>query len=118
MPVMNLHLTKVGLFRNLHNPRVIWIGIAPCLSLEQTVQSLGDILVTFGFPEDRVEFVPHLTLGRIKGISQPEKLAGLLEKYKNESFGTVCVREVIYYESILKPEGPDYHPLACFPLRG
>jgi 2'-5' RNA ligase len=47
-----------------------------------------------------------------------EKLAGLLKKYENESFGTASVREIIYYESILKPEGPDYHPLARFPLCG
>jgi 2'-5' RNA ligase len=118
MPVMCLHLSKVGLFKNLHNPRVIWVGIAPCLPLEQAVQSLGGMLAPFGFPEDRVEFIPHLTLGRVKEIRQTEKLAGLLEKYKNESFGTICVREIIYYESMLKPEGPDYHPLARFPLRG
>jgi RNA 2',3'-cyclic 3'-phosphodiesterase len=117
MPVMNLHLSAVGLFKNLHNPRVIWIGIKPCPLLEQAVQTLGNTLVPFGYTADNVEFIPHLTLGRVKEIKHTEKLAGLIEEYKNESFGTVCISEIIYYESMLKPEGPVYHPLAHFLLR-
>lgn len=118
VPVMNLHLSTVGLFKSLHNPRVIWIGIKPCPPLEQAVQTLGNMLVSFGYTTDNVEFIPHLTLGRVKEIKHTERLTGLIEKYKDESFGTVCIREIIYYESILKPDGPIYNPLAHFPLRG
>lgn len=116
--VMTLHLSAVGLFKNLRNPRVIWIGIMPCPPLEQAVQILGNTLASFGYPADPVEFVPHLTLGRVKEIKQAEKLVRLMEKYKNGSFGTADVREIMYYESILHPEGPDYIPLARFPLEG
>jgi 2'-5' RNA ligase len=116
MPVMNLLFSAVGLFRNLNNPRVIWIGIQPCPPLEQAVRTLEHTLVSFGYPLEKAEFVPHLTLGRVKDIKQTEKLAGLIEKYKNETFGTATIREIIYYESILKPEGPVYISLANFPL--
>ena len=118
IPVMTLHLSTIGLFKNLRNPRVIWIGIMPCPPLEQAVQILGNTMASFGYPVDPVEFVPHLTLGRVKEIKQTEKLVRLLEKYKNSSFGTADVREIIYYESILHPEGPVYIPLARFPLAG
>ena len=118
IPVMTLHLSGVGLFKNLRNPRVIWIGIMPCPPLEQAVQILGNTLASFGYPADPVEFVPHLTLGRVKAIKQTDKLVRLVEKYRNESFGTADVREIIYYESILNPEGPVYIPLARFPLPG
>ncbi|OFY49400.1 MAG: 2'-5' RNA ligase [Bacteroidetes bacterium RBG_13_46_8] len=40
IPVMNLHLSALGLFKNLRNPRVIWIGIKPCPPLEQAVHTL------------------------------------------------------------------------------
>lgn len=116
IPVMTLHLSAVGLFKNLRNPRVIWIGIIPNPPLEQAVQILGNTLASFGYPADPVEFVPHLTLGRVKEIKQTEKLVRLLEHYRNESFGTPVVREIMYYESILHPEGPGYIPLARFPL--
>jgi 2'-5' RNA ligase len=115
---MTLHLSSVGLFKNLHNPRVIWIGIMPCAPLEQAVQILGNTLVSFGYPADPVEFVPHLTLGRMKEIRQTENLVRFMEKYKKESFGTANAGEIIYYESILNPEGPVYNPLAHFPLLG
>lgn len=118
IPVMTLHLSAVGLFKNLRNPRVIWIGIKSCPPLAQAVQILGHTLTSFGYPADPVEFVPHLTLGRVKEIKQTEKLVRLIEKYKNESFGTAEVREIIYYESMLHPEGPVYIPLARFPLAG
>jgi RNA 2',3'-cyclic 3'-phosphodiesterase len=118
IPVMILHLSAVGLFKNLRNPRVIWIGIMPCPPLEQAVQILGNTLASFGYPADPVEFVPHLTLGRVKEIKEMDKLVRLLERYKNDSFGAADVREIIYYESILHPEGPVYIPLARFPLSG
>jgi 2'-5' RNA ligase len=118
VPVISLHLFAVGLFKNLHNPRVIWIGTKPCLPLEHAVQTLGNSLISVGYPVDPVEFVPHLTLGRVKEIKKTEKLVRLMEKYKNESFGTADIKEIIFYESILQPEGPLYNPLACFPLRG
>jgi 2'-5' RNA ligase len=118
LPFIELHLYAVGLFKNLHNPRVIWIGIRSCPALEQAVHILTNAMVSFGYPAETVEFVPHLTLGRVKECKQTEKLSRLVKKYENESFGKVNIREVIYYESMLKPEGPFYHPLARFPLRG
>ncbi|MBN1413954.1 MAG: RNA 2',3'-cyclic phosphodiesterase [Bacteroidales bacterium] len=117
IPAMTLHLSGVGLFKNLHNPRVIWIGMKPCASLHQAWQYLNDNLLPFGFPAEDKEFRPHLTLGRVKEIRYKEKLNTLIEKYKNISFGTVSVTEILFYESILKPEGPDYIPLMRFPLQ-
>jgi len=118
MPVMNLHMSALGLFKNMHNPRVIWIGIKPCPPLEQAVHTLENTLISFGYAAGPVEFIPHLTLGRVKEIKRTEKLSGLMDRYKTESFGSASIREIVYYESILKPEGPAYIPLAHFPLQG
>ena len=52
IPVMTLHFSSVGLFKNLRNPRVIWIGIKPCPPLEQAVQILDNTLASFGYPAD------------------------------------------------------------------
>ena len=117
VPVMTLHLFSVGVFKNLHNPRIIWIGIKPCPSLYAAQQYLHDGMLPFGFPADDTEFLPHLTIGRIKEIKQREKLGNLIERYKNESFGTVYVAEILLYESVLKPGGPVYTPLMRIPLR-
>lgn len=117
IPVMALHLFSLGIFKNLHNPRVIWIGIRSCPPLEEAAKILGDAMSPFGYPVDPVTFVPHLTLGRIKDIRYMEKLSGLLAKYRDVSFGTASVKEVTLFESILHPEGPEYLTLAEFPLQ-
>jgi 2'-5' RNA ligase len=116
IPVITLQLFSVGLFKNLNNPRIIWIGIKPCLPLHQAVKILNEGILPFGFASDETEFVPHLTIGRVKEIKQREKLGKLIERYQHESFGTVSIKEIIFYESILKPEGPFYVPLKRFPL--
>jgi 2'-5' RNA ligase len=115
-PVMKLHLFSLGLFRNLYNPRVIWIGIKPDPGLLQTQKRIEKCLLPFGFhPEDQ-KFFPHFTLGRVKEIKERDRLGNLIERFKNESFGIVTVSEIIFYESILKPECPLYSPLKVFPL--
>jgi 2'-5' RNA ligase len=116
IPVITLQLCSVGLFKNLNNPRIIWIGIKPCPPLHQVVKFLNEGILPFGFAADETEFAPHLTIGRVKEIKQREKLGKLIEKYQHESFGTVSITEILFYESILKPEGPVYLPLKRFPL--
>jgi len=111
IPVMTLTLCAVGLFKNFHNPRIIWIGTEPCPSLQQAVNSIHEGLLPFGFAADETEFLPHLTIGRVKEIRQREQLNMLLDKYQHASFGTVSITEIVFYESILKPEGPVYLPL-------
>jgi len=117
IPAFTLQLCSVGLFKNLHNPRIIWIGIQPCPSLQQAVQSINEGLLPFGFTADETEFLPHITVGRVKEIKQREQLGMLLEKYQHASFGTASITAVIFYESLLKPEGPVYLPLKRIPLR-
>jgi 2'-5' RNA ligase len=117
IPAITLDLFSVGVFKSMHNPHVIWIGMSPCSSLQDARRYLNTEMRSFGFPADDTEFLPHLTLGRVKEIKQKEKLGILLEKYRNVSFGKVNVTEILFYESVLKPEGPDYIPLARFPLR-
>lgn len=117
MPASTLQLFSIGLFKNLRNPRIIWVGIKPCPFLQQAMQLLNYSLIPFGYTADKTEFLPHLTIGRIKEIKQTEKLGKLIERYQDESFGTVSVKEIVFYESILKPEGPQYIPLTHFPLQ-
>lgn len=116
IPVITLQLNSVGLFKNLRNPRIIWIGIKPCQELQLAWQCVNDNLLPFGYPAEDSEFVPHLTIGRVKAISQSEKLADIIGRSKDVSFGEMVVPEIVFYESVLKPEGPIYIPLKRFPL--
>lgn len=117
MQAINLSLDSVGLFKNLHDPRIIWIGTEPCPPLQHAAGLLNERLLPLGYAAEEREFLPHLTIGRVKEIRQKEKLGSLLEHYRHQSFGTVSINGIIFYESILKPEGPVYLPLKRFMLQ-
>jgi RNA 2',3'-cyclic 3'-phosphodiesterase len=114
--VMQLDLSSLGLFKNLHDPRVLWMGIKPNPALEKAAHILDESMLSFGFQGEGKEFRPHLTLGRIKEIKKTNRLGNLIERYRNVSFGKAKISEIIFYESLLRSEGPVYIPLSKFQL--
>jgi 2'-5' RNA ligase len=97
----------VGAFPDRARPKVIWVGIeeaAPLVALAGEVESW---LSELGFAKETRPFHPHLTLGRVKA-GAADILAGL----EAQSFGTAEVSEVTLYQSVLRPQGAEYKPLA------
>jgi RNA 2',3'-cyclic 3'-phosphodiesterase len=109
-------LIGTGIFKNYHDPRVIWIGIEHCEKLVNLNNEINIGLKDAGFMLEVRPFRPHITLGRIKSIKDPEVLRSALEKYKDAFIQEIQVKEVILYESILKPTGPVYKPEGKFSL--
>jgi RNA 2',3'-cyclic 3'-phosphodiesterase len=112
-----LHLKGLGVFPNIHDPRVIWIGCTAAPSLLNVKKRLDLLLEDFGMEPDDRPYSPHLTLGRIKQIRHQNHLAQLMGEFRDREFQTSLIREVILYESVLKPEGPEYIALEKFPLQ-
>ncbi len=113
-----IHITVsgMGVFRSIHHPRVLWMGINADDSLKGMHKQLEEALQEFGFEKTDKPFHPHLTLGRIKVINNTELLGDLIEKYKTTLFSSVVVNELIFYESILRQTGPEYIVLQKHPL--
>jgi RNA 2',3'-cyclic 3'-phosphodiesterase len=111
-----LNLKGCGIFKNIRDPRIIWTGIRPSDKLsalnDSITSGLRDLKIDI---EDR-PYNPHLTIGRIKKIHDSELLGSLMNKYQNREIQIVQVNEIILFESILLPAGPQYKPLAKFSL--
>lgn len=109
-------LSGTGIFKNYRDPRVVWTGILPSPRLDMinglVMNTLNDLQIRI---EDR-PFKPHLTIGRIRSLSDNERLKSIIEEYKNTDLQEVAVNEIILYESILLPAGPLYKPLKRFDL--
>jgi 2'-5' RNA ligase len=73
--------------------------------------ALDHKLEGIGFPPEDRKFRPHLTLARIKIIRDRDLLGNLLREYSGALFQQNRIEELNYYESILRPEGPEYIPL-------
>ncbi|MBN2480521.1 MAG: RNA 2',3'-cyclic phosphodiesterase [Bacteroidales bacterium] len=113
-----LTLNSLGVFKNFRQPRVIWIGSDHPAGLKDLKKKVDDELTRQGFhPEDKA-FSPHLTLGRIKSLSAQNRLAELLEHYRDFTFYQQFIPQIVLYESILRKEGPEYIQLKVFTLEG
>jgi len=96
--------------------RVIWVGIEAGQELYSLQNELEEELERKGFPREERPFSPHLTLGRAKVPENQERLKKELDKFSVQEFGQMTVKEIIFFQSILRPEGPTYKPVDKFEL--
>lgn len=116
--VFNFIIHGLGYFKSNGQPRVIYSGIKDYQVLKDLNIEIGNEMLQLGFQKESREFNPHLTLGRIKSVKNKKSLFQLMEKYGNQKIQVVKVTEVIFYQSILKPQGPIYQPLKKVVLKG
>ncbi len=111
-------LKSSGLFRNINDPRILWIGIDRSETLIRLNSLIRSGLEETGFNVENSSFSPHITIGRVRRNAATDKdmLSAFLNNYRNIIFQTIKVREVILYESILFQSGPVYKPVRIVPL--
>jgi 2'-5' RNA ligase len=100
-----------GSFGPTNRPRVVWTGFRQeelFLTLHREVNML---LASLGIPEQDQSFRPHLTLGRIRSLGDPERFCSALEEVKDHFRGQVTASRLVYFRSILGEKGPRYIPL-------
>ena len=111
------YLEKTGLFGSNYRPRILWFGSE---NPSETLISLGEnVLETLdkaGFPRDRQNFVPHLTIARVKQVVRKKAFQETIQKHQNGLIQQVEVSQIHLYESILRPEGPLYKVVENFSL--
>ena len=102
----------IDVFRSIRYPRVLWMGLNNSQYLIELKNKIDEYLDPhFDLPLNS-SFNPHLTLGRMKRINNREVLRQLIESHRDDLFLDVKVREIIFFESILKREGAVYEILS------
>jgi 2'-5' RNA ligase len=103
-------LEGVGVFPNLENPRVIWVGVAQKQIFRLLSSHLDDI-----FPSDKnSEFIPHVTIARLK---KKFALNGWISK--NSSFASLplVAEKVCLYQSVSLSDSVKYELLSSINLK-
>jgi len=113
-----LNLSNVGIFGSYYKPRVIWFGIGKNEALEKLANEVLDKMNDIGFLRDRQNFVPHLTVGRIKFIDDKNRFSERIEKYESTDIQQIQVESIYLFESKLSSSGPEYRILEKFNLNG
>lgn len=112
-----IRIEGVGAFPSVSRPRVLWVGITEGFDKLRTIRSrLEECLRSYAEP-DREEFVPHITVGRVKGSYDSTCLKNVISSYENTLFGFSQVSKVKLKRSILRPEGPVYMDVTVIDLK-
>lgn len=109
-----LNIRQTGIFGSSYNPRVIWFGIEANPMFLKLNKNIKTFLEEIGFISDRQNFVPHLTVGRIKEIRDKNHFQEVLSAFRDFQFQQILVKEFHLFESILHRKGPEYNIIETF----
>jgi RNA 2',3'-cyclic 3'-phosphodiesterase len=104
----SLSVANTGIFGSHYDPKVIWFGIEKQPELELLAKNIFTGLEKIGWQPDRQNFVPHLTIGRIKELKDKTLFQKIISKYNTVKIQEEKVTEIKLYESILSRGGPLY----------
>ena len=111
-----LHLENTQIFGSSYKPKVVWFGINPCDELQQLQANIQKRLLNIGYESSSENFVPHLTIGRIKYIQDKKDFQKIIDNHKKTSIQTEEVKAFYLFESILCKQGPVYRVIETFNL--
>lgn len=98
-----------GAFPNLGYIRVIWLGTEDSI-FSKMQEDFDKEFIKMGFNKER-SYIPHLTIGRVKGVQNKELLVSMIKDLQDIEVGTMTVDRLVLKESDLTPVGPIYTDL-------
>lgn len=108
---------RAGLFGSNRVPRVLWLGMNDQpKALFDLENDLLDAFDNLGYMRDRQNFVPHLTVCRIKSLVDKQLFLKIYNNIEPKTYLHADVNELVYYQSFLQPTGPFYKVLKKIPL--
>lgn len=106
----------VGVFPHMNYISVVWAGAKPERELNELHMNYTE-RITFTNEQNEGDFVPHITVSRVKYLNSDEKSAlQELVRESQQSFGAFEVANVRLKKSTLTDEGPIYEDLAVCEL--
>lgn len=111
-----INIKKSGVFPNERYIRVLWLGMEDVEPFSNLQKDLDEEFVKMGFKKER-SYVPHLTIGRVKGAKNKAELLSRLKDLGNIEIGEMDINKIVLKKSELTPSGPIYTTLKEFDLK-
>lgn len=103
-----VRIAGTGAFPGLSRMNVVWVGIQDADPLARIASTLDARLEALGFPRERRPWAPHVTLARVKGGRNLDRVRQILQAHAEDAFGDAMVDAVRLKQSVLGPGGPSY----------
>ena len=114
-PGFTLRLRGVGRFLHPRAPQVLWLGVEEEPALIELHRRIEHQLRKSGFSAEKRAFEAHVTLARLKGVSD-QRVADYLNLHADFEAGYFAVEDFILYSSVLRPGGARHTIEEVFPL--
>lgn len=103
----------IGAFPNPNYVRVVWVGAtSEKKKLRELQTKIDSVLYDIGFKRDS-DFVPHVTLARIKNVKNKKEFSDSISSLQTEEKEILCSRFHLM-KSTLTKAGPVYERIASF----
>ena len=103
---INCSFSKFGLFKKGNLPSILWLGLNYNPELNQIAEAINNNFVELGFEKENRKFKPHLTLLRLKGREDINRINNFLE-YKLPAMNFI-INEISIMKSELLRSGSIY----------
>ena len=120
LPPFVFGLKGAGAFPNVDKPRSVWLGVDEGReAVIRTARAIDAAMQRMGFPRELHAYIPHMTLGRIKGVNpQLALLSEKIRQYPAIDMGKTNVKHLTVFASQMARSGSTYTVLATAPLLG
>ncbi len=110
-----VQIKGLGVFPDLHYPRVVWAGITQGADeLRSVFNQLEPRIRSLGFAADPKGFSAHLTIARVRSGKNKQQLAEFITANAGYEFGTIQAECLRLKRSELSPKGPAYSTISEF----
>lgn len=111
-----LEINKLGAFGSRYKPEVLWLGFNEFQPFKALHLDLEPRLQMLGFEPYQGNFVPHITLCRVKNVINKQQFWKSIESLQPNFSQELSITELTLYQSFLHRDGPEYKALATYPL--
>ena len=101
-----------GAFPSLSRMNVIWVGVDGAGPIARVAAALEASLESLGFAAERRPWKAHVTLARVKGHRDLDRVRRILEDRRDEVFGGHQIDRIHLKKSVLTSGGAQYSIVA------
>lgn len=116
-PAFDLELDKIGVFGSKYAPTTIWYGFNEFSLFKNLFEKVEPLLQELGFVPNYGNFVPHLTVGRIKKIENKNRFTELITTLQPKFSQKIPVTHLHLIRSKLNTSGPTYTTIGTYRLK-